>query len=52
VAKASSKIVLDTASGIYYDSVKEAAHLYNMKSTTLRAMLTKQNKNKTNLIYI
>lgn len=52
VAKASSKIVLDTASGIYYDSVKEAAHLYNIKSTTLRAMLTKQNKNKTNLIYI
>jgi hypothetical protein len=52
VAKASSKIVLDTASGIYYDSAKEAAYLYNIKSTTLRAMLTKQNKNKTNLIYV
>ena len=52
LAKAVSKIVFDTASGIYYDSAEEAAHLYNMKSTTLRAMLTKQNKNKTNLIYI
>lgn len=52
LTKAVSKIVFDTASGIYYDSAEEAAHLYNMKSTTLRAMLTKQNKNKTNLIYI
>jgi group I intron endonuclease len=52
LAKAVSKIVFDTASGIYYDSAEEAAHLHNMKSTTLRAMLTKQNKNKTNLIYI
>jgi len=52
VAKASSKIVLDTASGIYYDSAKEAAHLYNIKRTTLTAMLVGQNKNKTNLIYV
>jgi group I intron endonuclease len=52
LAKAVSKIVFDTASGIYYDSAEEAAHLHKMKSTTLRAMLTKQNKNKTNLIYI
>ncbi len=52
LAKAVSKIVFDTVSGIYYDSAEEAAHLHKMKSTTLRAMLTKQNKNKTNLIYI
>jgi group I intron endonuclease len=51
LVKSRSKIVFDTTNGVYYDSVEEAAQLHKMKSTTLRAMLTKQNKNKTNLIY-
>lgn len=51
LSKASSKIILDMAIGVYYNSVKEAAYYNSMKSTTLTAMLTGQNKNKTNLIY-
>jgi group I intron endonuclease len=50
-AKANSKIILDTATGVYYDSIKEAAFYNNMKNTTLTAMLIGQNKNKTKLIY-
>ena len=50
-AKANSKIILDVRTGVYYDSIKEAAFYNNMKNTTLTAMLIGQNKNKTNLIY-
>jgi group I intron endonuclease len=50
-AKANSRIVFDHINGIYYNSIKEAAELHKMKSTTLIAMLVGQNKNKTNLIY-
>ena len=52
ISKSNSKIVFDTASGVYYDSVNEAAFYNNIKRTTLTAMLVGQNKNKTNLIYI
>jgi group I intron endonuclease len=51
VSKANSKIIFDTANGIFYNSIKEASKLYNIKRTTLSAMLCNQNKNKTNLIY-
>lgn len=50
-AEANSKIIFDTANGIFYNSIKEASKLYNIKRTTLSAMLCNQNKNKTNLIY-
>lgn len=51
LAKAVSKIIFDTATGVYYNSIKEAALYNNMKNTTLTAMLIGKNKNKTNLIY-
>jgi group I intron endonuclease len=50
-AKANSKIILDVCTGVYYNSIKEAAFYNNIKNTTLTAMLIGQNKNKTNLIY-
>jgi group I intron endonuclease len=52
IAKANSKMILDICTGIYYDSVNEAAFYNSIKRTTLTAMLVGQNKNKTNLIYI
>lgn len=45
------KIILDLNTGIFYMSILEAAIFNNMKRTTLNAMLSGQNKNKTNLIY-
>jgi group I intron endonuclease len=51
IAKSNGKIIFDTASGVYYDTIKEAAFYNNIKRTTLTAMLVGQNKNKTNLIY-
>jgi group I intron endonuclease len=50
-AKANSKIIFNICTGVYYDSIKEAAFYNNIKRTTLTAMLVGQNKNKTNLIY-
>jgi group I intron endonuclease len=51
IAKSNGKIIFDTESGVYYDTIKEAAFYNNIKRTTLTAMLVGQNKNKTNLIY-
>jgi len=51
VSKAKSKIIFNHINGIYYNSIKEASKIYNIKRTTLTAMLVGQNKNKTNLIY-
>lgn len=45
------KPVLDTANGIFYESVKEASFLLNINYSTLRSMLQGHRKNKTNLIY-
>lgn len=44
--------VLDTQTGVFYNSIKEASFYYDIKRTTLNAMLKGQNKNKTNLIII
>jgi hypothetical protein len=46
-----SKIVLDTQTGVFYSSVREAAKLLSYNENTLRSYLTGQNKNKTSLIY-
>lgn len=47
-----SKIVLDTNTGIFYDSVKLASIAYNIDYKYLICMLTGNNKNKTSLKYI
>lgn len=46
-----SKIVLDTQTGVFYSSVREAAKLLSYNENTLRSYLTGQNPNKTSLIY-
>jgi group I intron endonuclease len=46
-----SKILISLNTGIFYNSFKEAALIYNIKRTTLNAMLRGQLKNKTDLIY-
>ena len=45
------KKIKDTSTGQVYNSIKEAALSNGIKMSTLSAMLTCQNKNKTNLIY-
>lgn len=50
--KGMAKVVLDTNTGIFYESCKEASLIYNIKHSTLKSMLNGSNKNKTNLIYI
>jgi hypothetical protein len=49
--KANEKIVLNTQTGIFYDSIKEAAELLGYKYHNLSQYLRGINKNKTNLIY-
>lgn len=46
------KLVLCQATGIFYDSVNEAATVYGIKARTLGAYLRGQIKNKTTLIYV
>lgn len=46
-----SKLVLDTSTGIFYDSAKEASNCFGIKQSTMRAMLNGSYRNKTNLIY-
>lgn len=46
-----NKIVVDTQTGVYYNSVSEAANFNGLKRRTLIAMLVGQNPNKTNLRY-
>lgn len=45
------KIILDTNTGVYYNSLIELAKLYNIKSNTLGMKLTGYNKNDTQFIY-
>jgi hypothetical protein len=45
------RIVLDTATGVFYDSVTEAARLYNINMKTLHGYLSNKYPNKTTLIY-
>jgi hypothetical protein len=46
-----TRIVLDTATGIFYESVTEAAKYYNINMKTLHGYLTNTYPNKTSLIY-
>ena len=50
--KNSCKIVLDTQTGIFYNSLREASQYYNFSYTCLTSMITGQNPNKSNLIYV
>lgn len=45
----SSRKVIDTVTNVIHSSISEAASVNNLKRTTLFAMLSGQNKNKTNL---
>lgn len=47
-----SKMLLDTQSGIYYDSINKASIALNINYNTLKAMLSNRFKNKTNLIFV
>lgn len=49
---ATSKRVLDTKSGIIYNSASELASILNIKRTTLTAKLSGQNKNTTQYVYV
>ncbi len=46
-----SKIVLDTQTGIFYNSAREAAKAINVNSNTLHGRLNGHKKNNTSLIY-
>lgn len=48
---ASARLVLDTQTGVFYNSVLEASKYYSIKPNTLVCNLSGKNKNKTNLIY-
>lgn len=45
-------LLLDTQTGVFYNSITEASFYYDIKRKTLNAMLKGQNPNKTNLIII
>lgn len=47
----SSRIIFDTDTGVYYDSVKEACELNNIPKGTLMDYLRGKHPNKTSLIY-
>lgn len=49
--KATSKKVIDTSTGIIYNSATELCNLLGIKRTTLTAKLSGQNKNTTNYMY-
>ena len=46
-----SKIVFDTQTGIFYNSIKQASIIYGFSHSYLKYMLSGKRKNKTNLIY-
>jgi hypothetical protein len=50
--RAKQKTVLNTQTGIYYESVKEAAIAANMKYSTLVSNLYAKNTNNTSFIYV
>jgi len=47
-----SKIVLDTQTGVFYNSAKEVSDLYNYKQSTFRCKLNGTNKNNTFFKYV
>ena len=52
IRNASSKIVLDTNNGIFYNSAREASKCSNYAYSTLRSMLNGGLKNNTSLVYV
>lgn len=50
--KNSCKQVLDLNTGVFYNSIKEVAELYNIKHSTLRSRLNGTNKNNTQFICV
>lgn len=46
-----SKLVLDTSTGIYYDSPRDAANTFGYNLTTMRCKLNGSLRNNTSLIY-
>jgi group I intron endonuclease len=46
-----SKVLIDISNGIFYNSIREASFIYNIKETTLIMQLKGINKHKTNLRY-
>lgn len=50
--KAASKIVLNTQTGIFYDSAKDAANAFGLNYLTLMKRLSGNYKNNTSLIYV
>lgn len=51
LTKSNSKILVDTQTGIFYNSIKEASELLNIDYSRLMNMVGGTQKNKTNLIY-
>lgn len=49
--KSHNNIVLDTSTGIYYNSAKDACIALNLRQPTLSRYLSGTRKNKTSLIY-
>ena len=47
----SSRIIINTENGIFYDCIREAAECYSIKKSTLNNYLTGFRKNKTYLAY-
>lgn len=47
-----NKLVLDTQTGIFYDSCRDAAEVFNIRPQHLSRMLTGSRGNKTNFIYV
>ena len=47
-----SKLILDTVTGIYYETVLEASKVYNINENTLWGYLNNTRPNKTNLKYV
>jgi hypothetical protein len=52
ISERRAKLVLNLATGIYYDSVKEAANAANLLYPTLCSCLNGANPNKTNFIFV
>ena len=45
-----SRLVINNETGIFYETITEAANTINMKQATLQAMLTGRNPNRTNFV--
>lgn len=47
-----SRLILDISNGVFYETITEASFAIGIKRSTLNAMVTGQNKNKTSLRYV